>query len=157
MVPGPTVTGAYQGDFLAHWNGPVSGCAPCGAELQWLKSDLAAHASTPLKFAFFHYPLHADNGGEPTDTYLDGPNSLEGLLADNNVDIVFNGHAHQYERNYPQIAGKPMVSYVTGTGGAASAGRRVQLVRRLRHRLGLIVPARQPASDANVYGFLLVP
>ena len=43
---------------------------------------------TPLKLAFFHYPLHVDNGGEPTDTYLDGPNSLEGLLATNNVDIV---------------------------------------------------------------------
>ena len=54
--------GGYQGDFLAHWNGPVSGCAPCGAELQWLKADLAAHAGA-LKFAFFHYPLHSDSTG----------------------------------------------------------------------------------------------
>ena len=36
--------GGYQGDFLAHWNGPVAGCGPCGAELAWLQNDLAAHA-----------------------------------------------------------------------------------------------------------------
>ena len=66
-------TGAYQGDFLAHWNGSVPGCGPCGAELTWLKSDLASHASTPIKFAFFHYPLHSDSSGQPSDTYLDGP------------------------------------------------------------------------------------
>ncbi len=111
-------TGGYQGDFQAHWNGSVTGCGPCGAELAWLKSDLAAHASTPIKFAFFHYPLHADSSSQGSDTYLDGANGLEGLLADNNVDIVFNGHAHQYERNLPQIPGKPLVSYVTGAGGA---------------------------------------
>lgn len=150
-------TGAYQGDFLAHWNGPVSGCAPCGAELQWLKSDLAAHASTPLKFAFFHYPLHVDNGGEPTDTYLDGSNSLEGLLANNNVEIVFNGHAHQYERNYPQIAGKPMVSYVTGTGGAPLGSvSGCSAFDAYAIGSGSSCRAPQPGSDANVYGFLLV-
>ncbi len=150
-------TGAYQGDFLAHWNGSVSGCAPCGAELQWLKSDLAAHADTPLKFAFFHYPLYVDNGGEPTDTYLDGPNSLEGLLADNNVDIVFNGHAHQYERNYPQIAGKPMVSYVTGTGGAPLGSvSGCSAFDAYAIGSGSSCRAPQPGSDANVYGFLLV-
>ena len=149
--------GAYQGDFLAHWNGPVSGCSPCGAELQWLKSDLAAHASIPLKLAFFHYPLHVDNGGEPTDTYLDGPNSLEGLLATNNVDIVFNGHAHQYERNYPQIAGKPMVSYVTGTGGAPLGSvSGCSAFDAYAIGSGSSCRAPHPASDANVYGFLLV-
>ena len=61
---GPTTQGGYQGDFLAHWNGPVAGCAPCGAELPWLKADLAAHAGA-LKFAFFHYPLHSDSSSQP--------------------------------------------------------------------------------------------
>ena len=111
--------GAYQGDFDAHWNGPVPGCAACGTELQWLQSDLAAHASTAVKFAFFHYPLHADSSGQPSDTYLDGPNGLEGLLARNGVQVAFNGHAHMYERNRPQISGSSMVSYVTGGGGDA--------------------------------------
>jgi hypothetical protein len=149
--------GAYQGDFLGHWNGAVSGCGPCGAELTWLKSDLAAHASTPIKFAFFHYPLHADNGAEGTDTYLDGPSGLEGLLANNNVQIAFNGHAHQYERNYPQIPGKPLVSYVSGTGGAplGSVGG-CSAFDAYAIGSGSSCRAPKPASDANVYGFLLV-
>jgi hypothetical protein len=112
--------GDYRGDFTDHWNGPVAGCTPCGQELTWLQGDLAANASVPLKFAFFHYPLHAD-GGHPSDPYLGGPNALEGLLANSGVDIVFNGHAHIYERNLPQIAGTAMVSYVSGGGGAALA------------------------------------
>jgi hypothetical protein len=111
-------TGDYQGDFDAHWNGPVAGCSVCGTELTWLTNDLASHA--PMhKFAFFHYPLYVDSPSQPTDTYLDGPSRLEGVLARYGVNIVFNGHAHQYERNYPQISGSPMVSYVTGGGGAA--------------------------------------
>ncbi len=149
-------TGGYQGDFLAHWNGSVSGCGPCGAELTWLKSDLASHASTPIKFAFFHYPLHSDSSGQPSDTYLDGPNGLEGLLANNNVDIVFNGHAHRYERNYPQIAGKPMVTYVTGTGGAAldGGGGCSSFDAYSIGSGGACNTATVP--NANVYGFLLV-
>ncbi len=149
--------GAYQGDFLAHWNGPVSGCGPCGAELSWLKSDLAAHAGTPIKFAFFHYPLHADSSGEGSDSYLDGPSALEGLLADNNVDIVFNGHAHQYERNYPQISGKPMVSYVSGTGGAPlGTVSGCSAFDAYAIGSGSSCRAPKPVSTANVYGFLLV-
>ena len=149
--------GAYQGDFLGHWNGPVSGCGPCGAELSWLKSDLAAHASTPIKFAFFHYPLHADSSGQGTDTYLDGPTGLEGLLANNNVQIAFSGHAHQYERNYPQIAGKPLVTYVDGNGGDAlgSVGG-CSAFDAYAIGSGSSCHAPTPASDANVYGFVLV-
>jgi hypothetical protein len=150
-------TGAYQGDFLAHWNGPVSGCTPCGAELSWLRSDLATHASTPIKFAFFHYPLYSDNSSQNSDTYLQGPSSLEGLLANNGVDIVFNGHAHLYERNYPQIAGKPLVSYVTGTGGAPLEGpSNCSAFDAYAIGTGSSCRAPAPTSDAQVYGFLLV-
>src|SRR6202790_5058911 len=148
--------GGYQGDFLAHWNGPVSGCGPCGAELTWLKSDLASHASTPIKFAFFHYPLYSDSSSQGTDTYLDGPSALEGLLANNNVDIVFNGHAHRYERNLPQITGKPMVSYVTGTGGAALDGGG-GCSSFDAYSIGTGTACKTSVvPDANVYGFLLV-
>ena len=112
--------GAYGGDYQAHWNTANTGCTPvCGAEMTWLQNDLAANASVPLKFAFFHYPLHVDSPSEVSDTNLSGPSpKLEGVLAANNVAIVFNGHSHQYQRNFPQIAGSPMVTYVTGGGGA---------------------------------------
>ena len=148
--------GGYQGDFLAHWNGPVAGCGPCGAELQWLKADLAAHAGA-LKFAFFHYPLHSDSSSQGSDTYLTGPSGLEGLLANNGVGIVFNGHAHHYERNYPQIPGKPLVSYVTGGGGAA-LGSVSSCSAFDAYAIGSNSSCRapKPASAANVYHFLLV-
>ncbi len=113
--------GAYSGDYQAHWNTGNMGCTPaCGAEMTWLQNDLAANASVPLKFAFFHYPLHVDSPSEVSDTNLSGPSpKLEGVLAAAKVAIVFNGHAHQYQRNFAQIAGSPMVSYVTGGGGAS--------------------------------------
>ena len=84
-------------------------------EYQWLQNDLQTHPSQ-LKFAIFHYPLYVDNATEPSDTFLQGPNSLEGLLTANGVNMVFNGHAHLYERNNPTSDG--LVSYVTGGGGA---------------------------------------
>jgi hypothetical protein len=98
----------YGQDYLNHW-------APGDAEYEWLKSDLAAHPGG-LKFATFHFPLHSDNATETSDAQLQGTSGLEGLLAANGVDIVFNGHSHMYERNAPAIGS--MVSYVTGGGGA---------------------------------------
>jgi Calcineurin-like phosphoesterase/Purple acid Phosphatase, N-terminal domain len=114
-------TGAYQGDFQAHFNGPVAGCSFCGEELTWLQNDLATHPAAH-RFAFWHYPLYSDSTSQPSDTYLDGPGALEGVLASYGVNIIFNGHAHQYERNLPQIAGSPMLSYVTGGGGDPLGG-----------------------------------
>jgi hypothetical protein len=103
---------AYQVDHDYRWT-------PSMPEYQWLQSDLAAHSSTPLKFAFFHYPLYSDNNlAGPSDTFLQGPSQLEGLLSSNGVAIAFTGHAHLYERNLPMLGS--MVSYVTGGGGGES-------------------------------------
>jgi hypothetical protein len=107
----------YPGDFESHWAGPVSGCTICGQELSWLQRDLAAHAGTRAKFAFFHYPLHVDSSAQRSDPFTSGSDALEGLLAANGVDIAFSGHAHVYERNFPQVGG--LVTYVTGGGGGA--------------------------------------
>jgi hypothetical protein len=148
--------GGYQGDFLGHWNGPVSGCGPCGAQLAWLTQDLAAHPGV-LKFAFFHYPLHADSSSQGSDAYLTGATRLEGLLARNDVGIVFNGHAHIYERNTPQIAGAPLVSYVTGGGGAPLGGvSGCSAFDAYAIGSSSSCHAPKPASAANAYHFLLV-
>jgi hypothetical protein len=111
---GPT---DYQGDFAAHWSGPVKGCPACGEELAWLKRDLAAHTDTKVKLAFLHYPLHVDSSAQPSNPFTTGAGALEGTLAANGVDIAFSGHAHVYERNLPQVGG--LVTYVTGGGGGA--------------------------------------
>ena len=99
----------YENDYDAHWTSSR-------AEYQWLADDLATHPRS-MSFAFFHFPMYSDNTSETSDTWLTGSSRLEGLLANYGVDIVFNGHAHIYQRNRASATGRP-VSYVTGGGGA---------------------------------------
>ncbi|HKT04723.1 MAG TPA: fibronectin type III domain-containing protein [Rugosimonospora sp.] len=106
----------YEAEYDAHWRPG----APAG-EYAWLARDLAAHPGG-LKVAAFHYPLRSDDQAEPGDAYLrytpGGTGSLEQLLHDNGVQLVFNGHAHVYQRNVAPPGG--VISYVTGGGGAKS-------------------------------------
>lgn len=99
----------YANDALAHF-------VPGDPEYDWLLSDLETHP-TQLKFAFSHFPFYSDNTSQPGDTYLQGATNLEGVLGQHGVQIVFNGHAHIYERNRPSASGMP-ITYVTGGGGA---------------------------------------
>ncbi|MEO7262977.1 MAG: fibronectin type III domain-containing protein, partial [Jatrophihabitantaceae bacterium] len=153
--------GAYQADRDYHWQ-------PTSPEYQWLKADLEANTNS-VKFAFFHYPLRADSATEGSDTYLQNdPNtptsttSLEGLLANNGVDLAFNGHAHIYQRNYAPPGG--VTSYVTGGGGAKAApvfgcdttdayALGWSHSSALGSKCGAAV---KPTSDAQVYHFLKV-
>jgi hypothetical protein len=97
----------YKNDYDNHWT-------PTSPEYQWLERDLATHPAQ-VRMAFWHYPLAVDNSTEPTDPYLSGAGSLEGLLNRYGVGLAFNGHAHVYQRNTPDAGG--LVSYVTGGGG----------------------------------------
>jgi hypothetical protein len=105
----PGTASTYANDYATHF-------APGTPQYEWLVNDLQSHPSG-LKFAFSHYPLYSDSKKEPSDTYLQGPANLEGLLTQHGVSMVFNGHAHIYERNVPSEPGAP-VTYVTGGGGA---------------------------------------
>ncbi len=103
---------AYEVDYAAHWTAT-------SAEYQWLAKDLTAHPGG-LKMAVFHYPLRSDDSTEPNDAYLQNSagstGTLEQLLHDHGVNLVFNGHAHVYQRNVAPPGG--VISYVTGGGGA---------------------------------------
>jgi hypothetical protein len=160
---GTAAGGAYQVDRDYHWQ-------PGSPEYQWLQADLQSHSNS-LKLAFFHYPLRSDSATEGSDTYLQSdPNnptstaSLEGLLANNGVDLAFNGHAHIYQRNIAPPGG--VTSYVTGGGGA-----KVTPVSRSRcsttdaYAIGWAYTsaagsncgaAPAPTSDAQVFHFLKV-
>lgn len=150
----------YQVDHDAHWTVQST-------EYQWLKQDLADHPGG-LKFAFFHFPLHSDNATQPSDLYLDNipghPGNLESLLHSNGVNLVFNGHAHDYQRNIAGPGG--VISYVTGGGGG-----QVQPVgghgcsKTDAYAIGWSYSSRKgsacgaapkPTSDAQVYNFLRV-
>jgi len=103
----------YKNDYDYNWT-------PGSTQYRWLEADLAAHATTPLKFAIFHYPLYSDQSSQSSDAFLQGAGSLEGLLSRHGVDLAFTGHAHVYQRNLKPHAGG-LVSYVTGGGGASLA------------------------------------
>jgi hypothetical protein len=104
----PGTASPYANDAAAHF-------APGTPEYQWLLNDLQTHPSG-LKVALSHYPVYSDNNTETSDPFLQGPNNLEGLLAQYGVNLWFNGHAHVYERNLPSAPGYP-VTYVTGGAG----------------------------------------
>jgi chitodextrinase len=148
----------YQVDHDAHW-------APTSAEYQWLAQDLAAHPGG-LKMAAFHFPLRSDDATEPNDAYLDNtPGStgtLEQLLHDNGVQLVFNGHAHDYQRNVAPPGG--VTSYVTG-GGGASASVVSHCSTTDAYAVGWSYGSKtgsqcgaapKPTSDSQVYSFLTV-
>jgi len=148
----------YQVDYDAHWT-------PTSAEYQWLRRDLAAHPGG-LKLAFFHFPLHTDNATEVSDPYLantpGSTGSLEELLNANGVDLVFNGHAHIYQRNIATPGG--VTNYVSG-GGGAKAAPVSKCTPADAYAVGWSYSAAKgsacgsaaaPTSDSQVYHFLKV-
>jgi Calcineurin-like phosphoesterase len=144
----------YKNDYDNHWT-------PASAEYRWLEQDLATHASA-LKFAAWHYPLYADDRVEHSDTFLQGPGSLEGLLNRYGVDLAFNGHTHVYQRNRAAPGG--LITYVTG-GGGADLGTLSACSAIDAYAIGWSTSAdtgracgaaTPPSSPAQVFHFLLV-
>lgn len=140
----------YQNDRDAHWT-------TASAEYQWLAADLAAHPGG-LKFAFWHYPLFATNSPQQPDTFLQGgAGTLQGLLEQHKVSMVFNGHAHGYQRNKATAGG--LLTYVVGNGGAAM-GKVLGCATTTLYALGASGTACGSApvgqTDDHVYGFVRV-
>ncbi|MCP4541109.1 MAG: metallophosphoesterase family protein [Chloroflexi bacterium] len=83
---------------------------PGSPQYIWLENDLA-NTDRFWKIVFLHPPLHSSgrHGGNETVRDALGP-----LFADYDVDLVFSGHDHDYERS---IVGD-VVYVVTGGGGA---------------------------------------
>lgn len=87
-------------------------------QYQWFKSDLASESCQEAKwrFVFFHHPPYTKGGERPG---YEGESlvriDLMPLLEEYEVDIVFNGHTHAYERG--SLNGVHYI--ITGGGGAA--------------------------------------
>lgn len=92
------------------------GCDVGSPQETWLREDLATHSSL-CQLAYFHHPLFSSSLPEPevqpmwTDLYQAG------------VDLVVNGHAHNYERFAPQDPNgkidptRGIREIIVGTGG----------------------------------------
>jgi len=92
--------------------------AQARAQEDWLRRDLTVHRSL-CTFAYFHRPLFSSGTYGATHEVQ----SLWSILYDAGVDLVLNGHEHDYERFLPQTpAGvvdsvKGIEQIITGTGG----------------------------------------
>ena len=97
----------------------IGSCAAGSPQETWLKSDLAAHPAK-CTLAFFHHPLFTSGAAEPPTTEM---RPIWQDLYDAGVDLVLNGHAHDYERFAPQDPqgnadlARGIVQIVVGTGG----------------------------------------
>lgn len=98
----------------------IGGCGKGSPQEVWLKEDLAAHTINKCTLAYWHHPLFSsgvEHGNDPQ--FL----SFWQDLYEYGVDIVLNGHDHDYERFAPQDpTGKldtkqGIREFVVGTGG----------------------------------------
>jgi len=96
----------------------VGGCNAGSPQLQWLKSDLAAHRNK-CTLAYWHHPAFSSGDHGDNSSVL----PLWQALYDDNADVVLNGHDHDYERFAPQTPGgqldpvRGIREFVSGTGG----------------------------------------
>ena len=67
-------------------------------QLKWLEKELQSSGSD-WKIAYFHHPLYSSAFHGPT---IEVRNALEPLFLKYDVDVVFAGHEHLYERIQPQ-------------------------------------------------------
>jgi fibronectin type 3 domain-containing protein len=90
-----------------------------GAEETWLKNDLAAH-SNQCTLAYWHEPRWSSGTVHGSNSSW---NAIWNDLYNANVDVVLNGHEHNYERFAPQNPNgqsdptRGIVEVVAGTGG----------------------------------------
>jgi len=92
-----------------------SSYAPGSEQFQWLENDLA-HTGQLWKIVFFHVPPYS-SGSHGGDTSV--RNALEPVFTRYGVDLVFNGHDHDYERS----VANGIVYIVAGGGGAPLYGK----------------------------------
>jgi hypothetical protein len=90
-------------------------------QLAWLESDLQQSQAMPFRVAFFHRPPYSA-GGEH-GSYLPARQVFVPLFERYNVQLVLNGHEHDYERTIPwketsDPSAQAVTYIVTGGGGA---------------------------------------
>lgn len=96
----------------------LGGCGVDSQQGKWLQADLAANPGI-CTLAYFHDSLFSSSGSYAYPEVRD----FWRLLYDAEVDVILNGHAHNYERFAPQNPdgqadpGRGIRQFVVGTGG----------------------------------------
>ncbi len=91
-------------------------------QVRWLRDEVALHP-TQCAAAMFHRPLFS-SGPHGRDGSGEKTRAVWNVLYENNVDVILNGHDHDYERFAPQNPigerddARGIRQFVVGTGGA---------------------------------------
>jgi len=91
----------------------------------WLL-DVLDTSDAMWKFVYFHHPPYSSNSGYESNKIRD---VLVPVIEEGDVDIVFCGHDHNYERTLPILNGRVnnisgVVYIVTGAGGKSLRPRK---------------------------------
>jgi len=117
--------GGYYSFDLGAWHlvAVNSGSGSISSEqLAWIRRDLRRNDAS-CELAYWHHPRWSSGTNHGSDEDMD---VLWGLLFRQGVDVVLNGHEHNYERFAPlSPSGHPaprtgIREFVVGTGGAGS-------------------------------------
>lgn len=117
---GPSRRGYYSYDLGAWHVISLNSNIPAGAasnQAEWLRDDLAVNPNV-CTLAYWHHPVFSS--GEHGS--LSKMKAIWGILDGAEVDVVVQGHDHDYERFAPQDADgnartDGIRSFVVGTGG----------------------------------------
>jgi hypothetical protein len=102
---------------------PVDPNAIFGGSRAAIDTDLAAHESAPWKLFVNHQPIWSASTRHGSTLSLQ--NAWMPLFDQHHVDVVLNGHDHDFEVSHPMKAGLVQATAATGTiyvvGGGAGA------------------------------------
>lgn len=91
------------------------------AQYRWLVEDLEA-TDKEWKFVFFHKPVYSSIVSDNRSRETDFQQKLSPLFEKYQVDMVFSGHNHNYERTKPiregRVSEEGITYVITGGGGA---------------------------------------
>jgi hypothetical protein len=96
-----------------------------GKVATFLQTDLTAHDSQPWKFVMHHRPAYSSataHGSDPMLQATFGP-----IFDQHHVDLVLNGHDHDYERSKPLKAGAVQADPSMGTVYIVNGGMGAEL------------------------------
>ncbi|HVL23350.1 MAG TPA: DNRLRE domain-containing protein [Thermomicrobiales bacterium] len=97
---------------------------PGSTQYEWLVQDLQANANTACTMVFFHHPRFGLVTNATDVTHRGNLQTIWSLLATSGVDVVLNGHEHNYQRWKPMDANGTVVAdgsgprqFIIGTAG----------------------------------------
>lgn len=98
--------------------------------LQWVENDLANAKDATWRFILFHHPGFSSSSDHFEQQQM---RALSPIFEKAHVDLVFNGHVHNYQRTYPQSFKPDNKGYqlIGGKDGKTLRGRVINGIWKL--------------------------